>query len=445
MASSSLVVNVIITKSTRVVSVAAFNVPAIFGPSNRFVDAYRVYNDPSAMLTDGFLVGDPEYIEAVALTSQAIKPSKFVISKFTAAVAQVDTFAVPVVPVAGTVYGFTINSTPITYTAVLGDTQQAVLSALLAAIGVAFPANPPVVGAVTGVGAGALLTLTSSVPGVGVSYTAISASLTHVALTANHSIAQDIASLLLVIAPADQFYGVIVTSHIASDILQVAAFIETQLLVYVTASLDAGCLTNSNTDVMSKLKALAYDRTLILYSAQANTNGPDGAWMGYMLPTTPGSGNWAMKTLVGVAADNLTPTQIGNVLSKNGNIYVQLGGNGTTLYGITPAGEYIDVTIFLDWLSANIQTGVIAVETDPLNLKIPYDNRGIAMLQSPISTVLRQGQDNNGIVPGWKVFAPDANAVPPIDRRNRVLNNIGFTAQLAGAINKINVQGYVSA
>jgi len=103
------------------------------------------------------------------------------------------------------------------------------------------------------------------------------------------------------------------------------------------------------------------------------------------------------------------------------------------------------VTIFLDWLSANIQTGVIAVETDPLNLKIPYDNRGIAMLQSPISTVLRQGQDNNGIVPGWKVFAPDANAVPPIDRRNRVLNNIGFTAQLAGAINKINVQGYVSA
>ena len=445
MASSSLIVNVVITKSTRVVSQQAFNVPAIFGPSNRFGDPYRVYNTVDQMISDGFLPSDPEVIEATALTSQAIKPSQFVVSKFTAAVAQVDKFSLPAAPVAAQVYGFTINSIPVSYAAQLGDTEQVVLAALLAAIGAAFPVNPPVAGAVTGAGAGAVLTLTSSVAGVGVSYTAVSAGLLRVAFTASHSIAQDIATAQAAVLAAAQFYGVIVTSHVASDILQVASYIETQLLVYLAATLDADCLTNVTTDIMSQSKALAFDRTMILYSAQANTNGPDGAWMGYMLPTTPGTGNWAMKTLVNVVADNLSATQIANVVSKNGNVYVIVGGNGTTLYGIAPGGEYFDVTIFLDWLASTMQTAVIAVETDPLNLKIPYDNQGIAMLESPIAATLKQGQDNQGLVPGWSVFAPNANDVPAIDRRNRVLNNIGFNAQLAGAINKINIQGFVSA
>lgn len=445
MAASTLIVNVVITKSTRVVSQQAFGVPAIFGPSNRIgSDAYRVYNTAAQMLDDGFLTSDPEYIEAVALTAQAIKPTQFVISKFTAAVAQVDTFAVNTLT-SGHVYAFTINSVPISYTAGGGDTQQSILAALLAAIGVAFPSNPPVTGAVTGTGGGALLTLTSSVAGIGVSYTAIDAQLTHVLVTANHTIATDIAAAQAAVLPAAQFYGVIVTSHVASDILQVAEYIETQLLVYVTATLDAACLTNAVTDIMSILKGESLDRTMILYSAQANTKGPDGAWMGYMLPTQPGVGNWAMKTLVGITPDNLNPTQIANVISKNGNIYVTIGGNGTTLYGIAPGGDFFDVTIFLDWVASTIQTGIIQVETDPLNLKVPYSNQGISMLTNPIRSTMQAGQDNQGFLPGWTVFSPNATDVPHADRANRVLNNIGFVAELAGAINKINVQGYVSA
>lgn len=444
MASSALIVNVVITKSTRVVSEQAFNIPAIFGPSNRFEEVYKVYTSAADMLADGFVESDPEYIEALALTSQAIKPSQFVVSKFTASVEQVDTFAVNAVNV-GHDYGFTINSVPVSYTAIGGDTQQSILAGILAAIGAAFPVNPPVTGAVTGVGAGALLTLSSSVAGIGVSYTAIDVQLIHALVTANHSISQDILVAQEAVAAEDSFYGVIVTSHVASDILQVAAYIESQLLVYVTATADAGVLTNQAGNIMAALKALSYDRTMILYSAQANTNGPDGAWMGYMLPTTPGVGNWAMKTLVGVVADNLNPTQIGNILSNNGNIYVIIGGNGTTLYGIAPGGEFFDVTIFLDWLASTIQTGIIAVETDPLNLKIPYTNKGIAMLENPIRGALQEGQDNQGLAAGWTVFAPDVNSVPEIDKRDRTLNNTGFNAVLAGAINKINIQGFVSA
>lgn len=444
MASSTLVVTVVITKSTRIVSQQSFGTPLVMGPSNRFGDPYRVYTSTLQMTADGFLTSDPEMIEAVAMTSQAIKPVQWVVSKFTAAVAQVDTFQVS--PLAsGHTYTFTLNSVVISYLSGGGDTQQSILAALLTAIGTAFPTNPPVTGAVVGTGSGATLTLTSSTPGLGVSYTSIDADLVHVNTIVNHSITQDIATVQQAVTQNAQFYGVLVTSHSASDILQVATYIETQLLVYVTATLDAGCLTNVLTDIMSKLKALAFDRTMILYSAQANTNGPDGAWMGYMLPTQPGVGNWAMKTLVGVVADNLTPTQIANVTSKNGNIYVNIGQNGTTLYGIASGGDFFDVTIFLDWVASSIQEGILAVETDPRNLKIPYSNQGISMIENPIRSVMKQGQNNNGFLPGWTVFAPNVADVPVADRRNRVLNNIGFEAQLAGAINKINVLGYVSA
>ena len=443
MASLSLVVNVTVTKSTRVVSLQSFAIPLIMGPSDRFMELYRVYTDVSGMLSDGFLTSDPEYIHAQALSSQAIRPTKWVIGKNSAAVEQVDTFAVNTLTV-GHQYKFTLNSIIISYTAIGGDTQEIILAALLAAIGTAFPTNPPVTGAVTGAGAGALLTLTSTVPGLGFSLSAIDADLTHASVTANHSMVQDLQALQLVIAAVDQFYGVLITSKIKSDILQMAAYIETQLLVYVCATLDADTLTSVTTDVMSILHGFGYDRTMILYSAQANTNAPDAAWVGYLLPTTPGSSNWADKVLVGVTPDNLNDTQIGNVLSKKGNIYVPQGGAGNTLFGTSCGGEYFDITIFLDWLASTMQANIFAVVTNPLNLKIPYTNQGIGQIENPIHQTMQQGQDNGGLAPGWTVFAPDAASVPTADKANRVLNNIGASGTLAGAINTINVNVYAS-
>jgi hypothetical protein len=446
----NLIVTVNISKTTRVVSQESFNIVCIFGPSAR-VEGPTAYTAASQMLqaNDGpFLPADPEYIEANALMSQAgPKPSEFYVAPNTAAVEQEDTIAVGVLAVAHN-YKFTLNSVVIQYTSIGGDTQQSILAALLAAIGVAFPVNPPLTGAVTGAGAGALLTLTATTAGAGNSFTSIDADLTYLNVIANHSIFQDIITAQANMPANTNFYGVIVCSHVASDILQVATFIEGELLVYVTATLDAGCLTNVTTDIMSLCKGEAFDRTMILYSAQANTNGPDGAWMGYMISTTPGIGNWAMKTLEGVTPDPnsvMTPTAIANVLGKNGNVYINIASAGCTLYGKACGGEYFDVTIFIDWLASTIQTGIIAVETDPLNLKIAYSNGGITQIETPVSTALKQGESNQGIVPGWDVFAPNANDLTPAQRATRILSEIGFDAQLAGAINQIQLQGYVTS
>lgn len=436
MASINSVVSIAITKGSQAVSVQAFNVATIFGPSARFVDAIRYYTNPSDMLADGFLISDPEFVFATELMSQTPSPDQFGVSHFTAAVAQIDTIAVSTLVASGHLYTFTLNGTPINYTS-SSDTQQSILTALLAAAIAAF--TPAVVsGSVSGTGSGALLTLTSTVPGAGVTYTAVDADLTHLLVTANHSIVQDIVTLQLV---DDSWYGVLVTSHISSDIEQVAAYIESQLKFYLTSSSDSGILTSSTSDVASVLAGKKYNRTALLYHATPN-DGIEAAWMGRMFPTTPGSANWNFKTLSGISPDKLNTTQINNAQGKTANVYVTIAGVNIATLGVVTSGEYIDVTILLDWIKATMQANIFSILVN--NPKIPYTNKGIISIENGASQTLQQAQDNGGLAAGWTVTGPDVSAVSTNDKATRTLNNVKFAATLAGAINKVNIQGFIS-
>lgn len=439
MASIETVVKVSITKGSRQVPLAGFGVPLIMGASNRFVDLVRFYQNVSDMLADGFLISDPEYIHAAALMSQSVQPVEFGIGKYTAPVAQVDTLAVGTL-VDSHNYTFTINGTVITFNSGVGATQQSVLDGLNAALVAAFPTNAPATGVRTGTGGAALLTLTSTAPGAGITYTAIDADLTHVLVTPNHSIATDIAALQAV---SDIWYGLCIVSKVASDIEQVAAYIETQKKIFVAASADSGIIGSGSTDVASILNAKAYVRTAILYSAQA-AFGADAAWLGRMLPTGVGSATWKFKQLVGIVSDNLSATSVLNAQTKKANVYIPVGGVDITSEGVVASGEYIDVTRFIDWLVATMEANVygLLINSD----KIPFTNKGIATVENAVRQTLQEGVDNGGLstTPAPVVTVPDVLNVSQSDKAARTLNNVVFTATLAGAIHKVNIQGFVS-
>lgn len=439
MASISTIVTITITKGTQSVAVQAFNVATIFGPSARFVDAIKYYEKATfstAMIADGFLISDPEFIFASEYFSQTPAPTKVGVSHFTASVAQVDTFTVSTL-VDSHNYTFTLNGTPITYNSGIGATQQSVLDGLNAAIVTAFPSNPPVTGVRTGTGGSAILTLTSTSPGIGVTYTAIDVDLAHLTPTANHSIVSDIAATQLV---DDTWYGILVTSHTDWDILQIAAYAETQLKIYGTCSSDAAILTGATTDLASILKGKAYTRTFFMYHATP-TDGIEAAWVGRMFPTTPGAANWNFKTLAGITPDNLNPTQITNAQGKNANVYITVGGVNIATVGVIPSGDFIDVTILIDWITSTMQANVYSILVN--NDKVPFTNKGIAAIENGVSQTLQQAQDNGGLAAGWTVSAPDISAVPNADKASRTLNGVSFSATLAGAINKVNIQGFV--
>ena len=427
------IVTVVITKGTKVVPLPGFGVPAILGPSNRIsTDVYRIYTSTAGMISDGFLTSDPEYKHAVALMGQAQKPVRFVVGKYTVAVAQIDTMTPDVSSQIVQHYIATIDLVAYDFTSDATPTAAEVVTGLIALVNGDSACKMVASGTVT-------LILTAKTAGIGSTVTS-SANLPNVASQANHSIVSDIAALQLVY---DLWYGLIVTSKTASDILQVAAYVETQLKLYGASSLDAGILTTGTTDIAYVLKARNYDRTFLLFSAEAAL-GPEAGWIGQMVPQVPGNATWKFKTIAGIAVDNLTETQIANAQGKNCNLFLDVGGVGITTEGVCSSGEYIDVTLFLDWLSSTMKVNVFS----PLvNLpKIPYTNKGIAAIENPVRQTLAQGVINGGLSdnPAPTVTVPDVADVSQNDKASRTLNGVEFTGVLAGAIHKVNIQGYVS-
>jgi hypothetical protein len=417
------------------------------GVAVEFVDLIRAYTTLSGMVADGFETSDPEYIRATELLEQALQPDVFYVGHYDDAVEQVDTFQVNTLNTSH-LYTLKVNGTACNYQATGGDAEQDVLNGLLDAIGVAFPSDPPVTGAVTSTGPSALLTLTSSQAGAGVTYSNIDSFLTHVELTENHTIVDDIIDAQS--SPTgDLWYGLSVCSQDASDLKQVAAYIETQVKIFGADSNAADILTSSTTDIASYLKGKSYKRTWILYSAESN-NGAAAAWIGGQLPQTPGASTWKFKQLVGITPDTLTASQrlacIGQlgVPGKNCNIYETVGGVPITEEGVMVGGQFIDLTVGLDWLRSTMQANVYSLLVQ--NPKVPYTVQGEVLIENAIRQTLQQGV-TNGLIDGNSpitVTVPEISSISVNDRAIRLLPDVTFSCRLAGALHFVVINGSVS-
>ena len=251
-------------------------------------------------------------------------------------------------------------------------------------------------------------------------------------------------ALAAVQALNNTWYALMLLDHTKADVLAMAAVIETQKKIFITSSQDPHVIGSQTDDVATALKALNYTRSAVLYSAEADTKWPEAAWLGRMLPTGVGAATWKFKTLAGVDADNLSGTAIANAQTKNSNIYTSVGGVDITLEGIVASGEFIDVTRLIDWLVATMEVNVYSLLIN--NDKVPYTNKGIATIENAVRQTLQQGVDHSGIAidPAYTVSVPDVLAVSQADKASRTLNGVVFTCTLAGAIHKVNIQGFVS-
>lgn len=179
----------------------------------------------------------------------------------------------------------------------------------------------------------------------------------------------------------------------------------------------------------------------------------DAAWEGRVLPLDPGSETWAFKTLAGVTVDTLTDSEQNFLDGKNGNYYIQVAGINITKNGKMAGGEFIDVVRFRDWLQARIEEDVFAILAN--SDKVPYTDGGIAIIESALRKVLREGQQVGGIipdfvnssnvlVPGFTVTVPSAADISDSDKATRTLRDVEFTAQLAGAIHAVEIFGTIT-
>lgn len=430
--SLSSIIDVQITKGTKTVSQAGFGTGLILGLHTRFAERLRYYSDPDEMLDDGFLSSDAEYMAAVKYFSQEKKPDRVAIGRRVAKVAQVSTVTITSAVNAFT-YTVTINGNAFNYLSDADATLAEIQAGLVSAINAG---SEPVTAAPSG---GNLVTLTADVAGNPFSVS-VGTNLSVALTTASVGVTEDIQA---VEDEQPDWYCLLLTSNDEDDIKNAAASIEARRKIFIARSDAAAVITNSTTDLASQLEALNYDRTALIW-CEDEESFPDAAWAGRVLPDDPGSETWMFKTLVGIVADQLTSGEAGFAHAKNANTYEPIGGVDITRNGTMASGEFIDVTRFLDWVVARIQE---AVYSRLVNLeKIPYTDAGVAIIESEIRKILETGERVGGIRPDpkYNVTVPKVADVAIADRAARLLPDVNFDFQLAGAVHKVEVNGTVS-
>lgn len=229
------------------------------------------------------------------------------------------------------------------------------------------------------------------------------------------------------------------------DYLEVANWIEAQKKMFFINVNDSNAITASTSDIGSQLKALNYYRTFVCYSPNLVSNNQYFAegWLGECLPYDVGSQTFFGKTVKGLTSYILTGSEQNYALTKGYNLYLQYSGLDITVKGKNN-NEYIDIIRDFDWLEATIAEYLFIQLTSNVNRKIPYNDFGISIIENTIRGVLQQAVKKNVILSNYKLTIPKYAETLPIDRQNRVLKGIEFTVSPAGAIQKIEVQGYVT-
>lgn len=245
------------------------------------------------------------------------------------------------------------------------------------------------------------------------------------------------------------WYALAITSAVEADILSAAGKIEVLKRIFLARSSDADNLDSADTgSILYQLKQLGYDRTFTIYNGDTANYFADAAWLGRQLPTTPGSSNWAFKSLTGIIADDLLSSQSSAVFANNGNTYETFAGQSITRYGKVASGEWIDVIRGADWLQARLQENLYSTL---INVeKIPYTDAGGDIIENKIREILDEGVENDFIaadadgVGQYTITVPDVADISSADKLARLFSGVSFTATLAGAVNKIAISGNLS-
>jgi hypothetical protein len=251
-------------------------------------------------------------------------------------------------------------------------------------------------------------------------------------------------ALQAVLEADDTWYALLAANHADAVIEALAEVIQANRKMYFTSTSSAKAIDAlETTDIGNVLKAAGYDRTVVMYSATADSDFPEAAWVGTQINEVPGSNSWEYKKLAGVTVSNLRSTNITVLEQKGYNYYIQVKGANITRKGVTAQGEWIDTMIFIDWLHARLQEQIFFRLIN--RKKIPYTRTGATIIENEIRSVLSQGVNNGGIADDTPVVvrSPDPLNIPEVVRATRVMGDFQFEVRLAGAISSVIVRGTV--
>ena len=444
MANLDRVVNVQISLNTTGISTEGFSTLLCVGAHAHTLPRVSVYTSASDMIADGFSDTDPLYLMVADAFSQTPKPSmvkvgRRQVSAVDITVAKVTSAGVYTVKV----NSLNANSETVTQTYTYtnsGGTASAIATALQNLI------SNDTKAVVTATVTNEVITVTGKTDAAFA--IEITNNMTQTVKTVDETIAE---TMTAITGYDNDWYGWALADRTPENIIAAANWTETVRKLFGTSIAEAGAYNpESITDTGYLLYNGNYYRTHWWYHKDANTDFPETAVMARCFAIEPGGETWANKKLAAVTADGLTEGQYQAITNKNGNTFERFRNVSITQNGKVAAGEWIDVIRFRDWLQEEITVNVFnaLINRD----KIPYTDEGIAVVEAQIRKALQLGVRRGGIAPdeydengntnlGYTVEVPLAASISANQKASRVLNDVKFTARLAGAIHVVKITG----
>ena len=234
----------------------------------------------------------------------------------------------------------------------------------------------------------------------------------------------------------------VIVGGTTTDYVSAAEYIETtnNKLLFVSLS------NEEFTTLQKSLTGKAYDRTIIFVNS---TEYAAAALVGETAGRTAGSFTYKFKTLKNVTAEEFTDAQLKAIHDGGAFAYVTKAGDDITTEGIAQSGKYIDITDCIDYVIQNIEYRIQKVFNT--TAKVPYDDRGIALLESATVSALQDAANNgiiammeDGITPDYSVAFAARSATTEADRASREYKYGTFKFALAGAIHYCEVEGTIT-
>ena len=235
---------------------------------------------------------------------------------------------------------------------------------------------------------------------------------------------------------------VISESGTASAVADIAAAVEALEGKLYFANLD--------TDDTTEITVSGLRRTVLFYcDATEEYPVPVAALVGATAGREAGSFTYKNLVLKSIAAQDLLDSQIDAIHAKGGITFVTKAGDNVTSEGKVAGGEFIDIVDSEDYIVQQLAYKTQKVLNNAA--KVPYDNNGIAMLESVAADVLH-GAYNNGMIgnnadgtPAYTVSYALREDTTEAERTSRKYLGGTFSFVLAGAVHTVEITGTITA
>lgn len=199
---------------------------------------------------------------------------------------------------------------------------------------------------------------------------------------------------------------------------------------------------NVNFDDTTEFTVNGIERTVLCYyTPTEDVPVPVAALAGEVAGLEVGSYTLNNMVVSGIKGLELSEAEIEAIHAKGGITFVVSAGDVVASEGITAGGSFVDNVDGNDYIKQQLEYKTQKVFNN--NLKVPYTNAGIAMLESAAIEVMTDAV-NKGIVESFTVSYALRENVSEEDRiaRKYIGGNISYS--MAGAIHKIEINCAVS-